>query len=308
MPLSWIALRDQMTWTQQLMFMSARWDSVDEERVRADLLSMRRKSYNDELGIQAGKVGCPGMTGRLGNGDILSALNDASKTDAASIANTYNYYLALEIIRAGQENPRGNRNYYAAKIAAWQPTYWAWKDPQIEITTEKSARQMAQEDFYRMNGGALGYAKLEPQSAVCPVCQGFVARGVVKLSYALAHPAGWHPGCLPNGELVTMADGTTKKIEEVGTGDCILSSAGQCMVKRVFERPTQETLYTLYVGHRVLRLTGDHPVLTTSGWLPARDLKAGTQVLGLNNESVCYDNPDKPLLDCADGYIESQSS
>jgi hypothetical protein len=177
------------------MFLAARRDSVDAERVRADLLSMRRKAYNDELGIQAAHVGCPGAVGRLGNGAILSQLNADSERDAASIINTYNYFLGLEIIRVYEVNPRGNRYYYAKAIREWQPTYWQHKDPLITVTTENSARAMALQDFYRLNGGALGTAKLEPRSAVCPVCLGWIARGIVPLRVALNDPPPYHPNC-----------------------------------------------------------------------------------------------------------------
>ena len=195
MPLDWATLIQQMTWTQQIMFAVSRYDSVDAERIRTDLLSMRRQSYNDELTIQAQHVGCPGQVGRLGNGTILSALNDDSQRDAQSISNTYNYFLGLEIIRAGQANPRGNRYYYAKAVRDWQPTYWQWKDPVIAVTTDKSARAMALEDFYRFNASGLGMAKLEPRSAVCPVCIGWIARGVVPLRVAVANPANFHIGC-----------------------------------------------------------------------------------------------------------------
>jgi len=200
MPLDPLSLIQQMTWTQQIMFAVSRYDSVDAERIRTDLLSMRRQSYNDELTIQAQHVGCPGQVGRLGNGAILSALNDDSQRGAQSISNTYNYFLGLEIIRAGQANPRGNRYYYAKAVRDWQPTYWQWKDPMIAVTTDKSARAMAVQDFFRMNGGALGMAKLEPRSAQCPVCQGWIARGLIPLRVALNAPEQppYHINC-PHG-------------------------------------------------------------------------------------------------------------
>jgi len=195
MPLDPRVIIDQLSTVQRLVHLAARFDSVDEERLRSELLSVRRKAYNDELSIQAGNVGCPGQVGRLGNGNILSVLNEASKTDAASIVNTYNYFLALEIQRAGQENPRGNRNYYAAKVTAWNPGYWSYKYPQIVQVTELTARNMAQQDFYQYNGSTMGSAKLEPTSAVCPICAGWIARGIVPLRVALSNPANFHVNC-----------------------------------------------------------------------------------------------------------------
>jgi hypothetical protein len=195
MTLDYRVLIEQMSTVQRLVHLAARFDSVDEERIRADLLGVRRKAYNDELTLQASKVGCPGLVGRLGNGDILSALNDLGKRDAASIVNTYNYYLALEIIRAGQANPRGNRYYYAAKVTAWHPTYWIPKEEQITQFADMSARAMAQQDFYQYNGGIMGSAKLEPRKAVCPVCQGWIDRGAIPLRTALQYPPPYHPSC-----------------------------------------------------------------------------------------------------------------
>jgi hypothetical protein len=75
------------------------------------------------------------------------------------------------------------------------PTYWAWKDLQIAQYTDQTARAMAQQDFYRFNGGMLGMAKLEPRPAVCPVCQGWIARGLVPLRVALNAPPPYHVNC-----------------------------------------------------------------------------------------------------------------
>ncbi len=211
MPLNWPAVVGEFSPVQKLVHLAARYDSVDEERLRTELLSIRRKAYNDELGIQAGKVGCAGRRGRLGNGAILSALNDASATDAQSIANTYNYYLALEIERARQDNVRGNRHYYAKRYGEWVPTYWNWKDDQIVQMADSTARAMAQQDFYQYNAAVMGTAKLEPRTAVCPVCQGWVARGIVPLRVALNNPGPWHPNC-PHS--------WSTRPDKVSAGDC----------------------------------------------------------------------------------------
>ena len=195
MPLDWNALLSQMNAMQRLAHFAARWGVIKEEQMRVQLLSVRRKAYEAELGEQAVAVGCPGRVGRLVNDGITSRLNDASDTDAKSISNTFNYFLAVEILRAGETNPRGGPLYYARAISAWAPTYWQWKYPQITQVAELTARAMAQQDFYRINGAALGSAKLEPQSAVCPVCLGWIARGAVPLRVALADPPPYHPNC-----------------------------------------------------------------------------------------------------------------
>ena len=195
MPLDWNALLGQMNAMQRLTHFAARWGFIKEEQLRVQLLSVRRKAYEAELGTQAGNVGCAGRAGRLTNDSITGLLNEASNRDAQSISNTFNYFLAVEILRAGETNPRGGPLYYARTISAWAPTYWQWKYPQITQVAELTARAMAQQDFYRINGAALGSAKLEPQSAVCPVCLGWIARGAVPLRVALAAPPPYHPNC-----------------------------------------------------------------------------------------------------------------
>ena len=127
MPLDWGPLRDQMNFTQRLAFFVARWGFVKEEQTRTTLLDMRRKAYEDELTIQARHTGCAGRTGRLTNTAITARLNDDSDRDAKSIGNTYNYYLALEIIRAGEGGGRIGPLRYARAIRDWKPTSWKTK-------------------------------------------------------------------------------------------------------------------------------------------------------------------------------------
>lgn len=192
--LDWRSLVDGMTNVQKLVHLAARMDSVDEDQRRVDLLRQRRRAYEDELAVQAAHMGCPGRIGRVTASEILNRLNEASRSDAESINNTYNYYLAAAIVRIGQEKPRANRFVYAKGVREWAPTYWAWKRPQIDQMTDNSARIMAQQDFYRYNG-QFGSARLLPTRAVCPICEGWVRRGVVPLRVALNNPPPYHVNC-----------------------------------------------------------------------------------------------------------------
>ena len=79
MPLDWQAVVEKMTNVQRMVHLAMRYDVYDEERIRSDLLKERRRAYEDELTIQAGRVGCPGRSGRLSNGAILSQLYEMSK-------------------------------------------------------------------------------------------------------------------------------------------------------------------------------------------------------------------------------------
>jgi hypothetical protein len=193
MPLDWRGVVGGMTRVQKLVHLAARYDPVDEERIKGELLAMRRQAYDQELTIQARHVNCT-RQGRLTNSRILSDLTKESERDAASIVNTYNYYLAHRILAIFSDVPRANRFTYAARLRGWYPNYWGWKQPQITEHTVGTARARAQRDFYQRNK-ALGSAKLEPRSAVCPICEGWIARGIVPLSVALNNPPPYHPNC-----------------------------------------------------------------------------------------------------------------
>ena len=194
MPLDWHALVDGMSDVMKLVHLASRMDTVDEEEWRSTFLRERRRAYEDELTIQARRMGCNSRRGRLAEGPILSALNDTSRTDAQSVVNTFNYYLAAAIIRIHDEVPTANRYVYARRLAAWAPTYWSWKQPQIDQMTDGTARAKAQQDFYARNGH-FGSARLLPTTAVCPVCQGWIARGIVPLRVAQQYPPPYHPNC-----------------------------------------------------------------------------------------------------------------
>ena len=194
MPLDWRGLVDGMSEVMKLVHLASRMDSIDQDEWRTTFLRQRRAAYEDELNIQAQRVGC-NRRARLSNGPILSALNADCETDAESVVNTFNYYLAAAIIRIHDEVPTANRNVYAARLAAWTPQYWGWKQPQIDQMTDGTARAKAQQDFYQYNGSGFGTARLLPTTAVCPVCQGWIARGVVPLRVAQSNPPPYHPGC-----------------------------------------------------------------------------------------------------------------
>lgn len=194
MPLDPDRLIQDMSNVQRLVHLAARGDSVDEGEWRALLLRQRRRAYESELTLQAARVGCPGRAGRLGNNEILSALNDRSERDARSIVNTFNYFLAAEIVRIRQDAPRANRFVYARRLRDWEANYWKWKRPQIDQMTDNTARARAQQDFFRFNR-QLGTARLLPRRAVCPICQGWVRRGVVPLRVAMNNPPPYHVDC-----------------------------------------------------------------------------------------------------------------
>jgi len=171
-----------------------RSDSFSEEQIRGELTRMRRRAYEDELTIQARRVGCGSRRGRLTTGPSLTALNELSITDAASIVNTYNYDLAIAILNIAAETPAANRHVYAKRLSGWEAKRNQWKAAQITQNTEGTARSMGQKDFCTFND-VQGFAVLRPTVAVCPVCVGWIKRGQVSLKVAENNPPPYHPNC-----------------------------------------------------------------------------------------------------------------
>lgn len=194
MPLNWRVVVDQMADVQKLVHLVMRQTDYDEDRIRGELTRQRRRAYEDEISKQARLVGCGQMRGRLTTGQALTELNEMSIRDAQSIVNTYNYDLSTAIQNIKAESPTANRNTYARRLHDWEAKRASWKKGQISQNTEGTARSLAQQDFYRMNG-LQGYAVLQPRKAVCPICQGWIDRGEVPLRVAENNPPPYHPNC-----------------------------------------------------------------------------------------------------------------
>lgn len=190
----WSALVDGMTDVQKLVHLVMRYDAVNEEAVRAQLLKARRKEYEATLTEMAAAAGCDNRA-ILGEGDILSELNDLSSADAKSIANTYNYEVGIAIIAIATETPTANRNTYAKRLRTWEENRGKHKDAQIAMNTNLTARTLAQRDFARFNRNATGQAELRGGPAAEPICQGWLNRGRVPLQTAINNPSPFHMNC-----------------------------------------------------------------------------------------------------------------
>lgn len=194
MPKNWQARVDELSNVGRLVHLAARFDSVDEEQVRAGLLGIRRKAFEDELKIQARRAGCGDRAPRLLDEGLLTELSETSQRDAASIVNTYNFDLAVQIQAIRNETPTANRHVYANRLATWETRRSQWKAPQIAEFTENTARSKAQAEFVRKNA-LTGTARLEPRTAAEPICQGWINRGNVPLEVAMNNPPPYHGGC-----------------------------------------------------------------------------------------------------------------
>ena len=197
---SWQSVVEGLSDVGKLVHLAMRQDDLDQDRLRGELLRERRRYYEAELTAQAARVGCPGRVGRLTNGYVLSLLKEASQQDAESIVNTYNYDLAVAVAHVQAEAPTADRRAYAKRLRAWESKRTAWKNSQVAQQAEISARALAQQDFYQRNVNVgqllpVGVATLQPTTAVCPVCQGWINRGIVPLPVALVHPPPYHQNC-----------------------------------------------------------------------------------------------------------------
>lgn len=171
-----------------------RLDDFEVDRIRGELVREGRRAYEDELTAQARIVGCRARRGFLTAGPALTELNELYQQHALGIVNTYNYDLAGSIVSIHSETPNANRHVYASRLRNWETRRDSWKVPQVSQSTVSYARALAQRDFYRYND-IPGIAVLRPESAACPVCAGWVARGEVPLPEALNNPPPYHPNC-----------------------------------------------------------------------------------------------------------------
>lgn len=180
----------------RLVHLAMRQTLDNEEAIRAELLKIKKRSYEEELSDLAEASGCSNRRAILGNNESLSELNTQSKAGAESITNTYNYDLALAIIAIRSLDPRANRHRYASKLKTWENNRSTWKDKQIAMDTVLSSKSLAQADFFRFNPELEGTAVLEgPDPAAEPICQGWLNRGEVPGRVATNNPSPFHLNC-----------------------------------------------------------------------------------------------------------------
>jgi len=190
----WRVIVAAMLLLYRLLHQATRQEEEYTKSLQAELQRERIRFYEDELTTQAARCGCPNRRGHLTNQAIIDQLSELSRHDAESITSTYNRDLAAAIARIGKDAPGASRAEFRKRLAAWESKRASWKNPQIALYTEMSARSLAQQHFYERNHIG-GFAVLRPERAVCPVCIGWVQRGLVPLEEAEKHPAPYHVNC-----------------------------------------------------------------------------------------------------------------
>lgn len=88
-----------------------------------------------------------------------------------------------------------------------------------------------------------------------------------------------HPNCATAGQLVKVKRGVIP-IEDVKAGDYVLTHTGEYhRVKYAWNRQHSGVVYHVVTDTGVFELTGEHPVLTSVGWLNADALKVGDNIV-----------------------------
>lgn len=280
-PLQWEPIVSDMTNVQKLVHLLFRKTPDNVEQEREFILKHNRIAYEMTLEEEARSWGCIPGRAHLREGRELRRINERAQRSAKSIVNTYNYDLSKAILAIGADTPTANRYVYANRLALWEIEREKYKRRQISMAETFWGINQAKEDFYQRNVLLEPKAEVVPATTVCPICAEYV-RGnpypsIEELYRRVNLPA--HVNCLTPGQQVTLADGTKRTIESVQRGELVMTHQGPAQVCQAFQQPHRGLVYRLEVGHRVLTVTGNHPVLTRSGWRPAQELEVGDEIL-----------------------------
>jgi len=112
-------------------------------------------------------------------------------------------------------------------------------------------------------------------------------------------------GCLTADSKVQMADGTLKRIVDVRPGEMVWSwdESQKKLVKKSVEAMIpqgQAPVFEVKTTRNTVKATGDHPILTSRGWVHAEDLEPGDLVLSqrhLGSGGKLYRVPDGRRMD-----------
>lgn len=183
-PRQWEPLVAEFSDVMKLVHLAMRRDATDIASIANELFKEKRQAYEDGLTAQAANAGCAGRKGVMPN-DILTMAHDEANSEAASIANTYNYDLAVAIRHIRTETPSANRHLYAKRLLEWEAVRDEWKSQQIALWNQTKWTNIAFQDFLAHNPQLKnGYAILQSKRTVCKICQYWASRGKVPLAEA----------------------------------------------------------------------------------------------------------------------------
>ena len=281
----WQPLVDEMTSVQADVFLTGQMSYADRNAYEDRLVEQGIETYKQTLQEEAWALGCVDSDAAPPDGAELDSIHDRAQFAAGSVTGTYNLNLAKEIIAIGEATPTANMNTYNYRLFktpdSWDDRYWQEKNLEVAQVETMTIVNAAKSDFYSRNRDKTNpSAVVRPYFAVCEVCQEMVGgnpyRTVTEIYEQFEIPP--HPGCLLPGQKI-LVDSGLETIENVRAGTTVVIPEGKTEVVEVFRRPVQELIYRLEVGNRVLRLTGDHPVMTRNGWISVQELSVEDEVL-----------------------------
>jgi hypothetical protein len=120
--------------------------------------------------------------------------------------------------------------------------------------------------------------------------------------------------CLLHGTLVVMADGSSRRVEELATGGLVRSMAATgagfdfTVVTKVKRNHLREAYYNINDG---LRITGDHPVLVRRDgrwtWVRVDGLMIGDLIKSYGGAGVLVESLEKRNVPAMTVYVETSS-
>ena len=87
--------------------------------------------------------------------------------------------------------------------------------------------------------------------------------------------------CLVGESLVTLSNGTNKRIDEVEIGEVVKTLEGEHTVTNWFDQGVKDVIELEFDGGQRLTCTADHRIRTTDGWVEAGNLTDSDEVVGL---------------------------
>lgn len=85
-------------------------------------------------------------------------------------------------------------------------------------------------------------------------------------------------GCLKEGTMIQMGDGSRRPVEQVAIGDSIRSREGNSVVSNIWKGNDDSYIRIETEDGSSLGVTKDHPILTSEGWQKAEQIRQGTML------------------------------
>lgn len=166
----------------------------DVKALTDSLQERRRAAWRGAIRQELRVAGCGGDA-QGPSGNDRRKLRDWSRRDARRIARTWDRDVERQLQKLYNENPRGNRHYYAKRMQEWARARSEWKEPQIALATESETRQYAKDRFWSENKLTEGGFIFTGPSPVCAECIEHFSAGIVDYRYVRRNPAPVHPNC-----------------------------------------------------------------------------------------------------------------